>query len=508
MRATRRKFLQQAASASALSLTGCASLDAFFAVDKITYEKEVLIVGGGAAGLMAAHTLKKNKIPFRLFEASPRPGGRLYTLDASDGSHLEMGAEFFESHHRLVFELLREFQMEWEERTLNPQTQPLWRSSNGQSLSDSEYQKISAHFINQYIQTRVQTFGSASVSSENYQVLSPLLAQEMDSYSLSQYINSHWIQPDERVISYWDTFARTQYAGDSTQISALRWLWDQSMDRKTKAFYRVKEGWGRLVQNLYERIAGVIPDHLVRLNWRLMALRKTKSGFQCVFKTPKGTQILETQYLILALPINQYKRIDGLQDLDISESKKKALSQITMGESSKVHVAFDPSELPNKMIFKNPQELAKMAPFLRDQVQISTTSVNDSRVWLGGLRGGAQTQWTLPDIENWRAGLLTASTTSTGIGSGPNSMGNSALEYQVMNWKDRPFIQGARSVWSPGQWGPYSTVFETPDFDDQLHWAGEFVPALEKGSVHSALFSGQRAALKLIERLTALRNSI
>jgi monoamine oxidase len=481
----RRKFLKHMASASSLALTSCASLDSFFSADKKEFDKEVLIIGGGAAGLMAAHTLKKNRIPFRLFEASSRPGGRLYTLENSDGSRLDMGAEFFESHHKLVFELLKEFQIDWEERTWNPATYPIWRSTNGQVLTDSEYQKISAEFISQYIQNRVQTFGSAGVGSENYQVLSPLLAQEMDDYSLTQYLNAHWVQPDERVLAYWDTWSRAHYSAESSRVSALRWLWDQQTERKTRSLYKIKGGWGQLVQLLFERVAGVIPQHLVRLNWNLSAIRRDSRYFQCVFRTPKGLQILEAQNVILALPVNQYRKIDGLMNLNIADIKKKALGQLQMGESAKVYVSFNPNEVDLKM---SPRDLAKLPQLLRDQVQISTTSVNESKIWLGGLRSGIQTQWTLPDIENWRAGLLNTNPTSP-------------LEYQVINWKDRPFIQGARSLWSPNQWLPFSTVFESADYENHLQWAGEYVPAQEKGSVHAALLSGQQAALNLIEKL-------
>ncbi len=468
-----------------LALTSCASLDSFFGSDKKAFEREVLIIGGGAAGLMAAHTLKKNRIPYRLFEASSRPGGRVQTLENSDGSKIDMGAEFFEAHHRLVFELLKEFQIDWEERILNPVTTPLWRSTNGQVLTDSDYQKISAHFISQFIQTRVQTYGSAGIGSENYQVLSPILAQEMDSFSLTQYLNAHWVQPDERVVNYWDTWSRANYAAEASRVSALRWLWDQQIDKKTKGHFKVKGGWGQLIQLMYERVAGVIPDHLIRLNWNFVAIRRNKQNFQCVFKTPNGTQVLEGQNIILALPVNQYRKIDGLMDLEIADNKKKAISQLQLGESAKAYVSFNPSEVDLKV---SPLELAKIPQLLRDQVQISSTGVSDSKVWLGALRSGNQSQWTLPDIENWRAGLLNANPTST-------------LEFQVLNWKDRPFIQGARSLWTPGQWGPFSTAFETPDFNEHLFWAGEHVPSLEKGSVHAALISGQQAALKLIEKL-------
>ena len=113
---------------------------------------------------------------------------------------------------------------------------------------------------------------------------------------------------------------------------------------------------------------------------------------------------------------------------------------------------------------------------------------------MGGLRGGSGSQWTLPDIENWKAGLLERSPAG-------ESAQNQFLDFHVVNWVDQPFIQGARSLWEPGSWLSNSTLFEAPDFGGKLQWAGEFVPAFEKGSVNSAFESGKKAALNMIENL-------
>ncbi|HQU73517.1 MAG TPA: NAD(P)/FAD-dependent oxidoreductase [Calditrichia bacterium] len=52
--------------------------------------KEIIIVGGGAAGLCAAKQLQKRGVPYRLFEAEDRAGGRLKT-DLQDGFRLDHG---------------------------------------------------------------------------------------------------------------------------------------------------------------------------------------------------------------------------------------------------------------------------------------------------------------------------------------------------------------------------------------------------------------------------------
>lgn len=476
----RRRFLKQSTLGlgSLLGLTGCANLDSLFTSGKREFEKEVFVIGGGAAGLMAAHTLKKNRIPFRLFEASNRPGGRLYTVTAADGSAFEMGADTFESHHRLVFELLKEFQIEWEESLLDPSQWPLWRSSRGDLLSETEYQQLAAPVIQRMIADRVRTFGIG----ESYQILSPSLAQELDALSMAQLLRVHWVQPDDRVVQYWEARARSQYAIEADKVSALRWVWDQHPERRTRTQYRVKGGWESLNRALYDRIAGVIPEHLVRLRWALNGIRKTEEGFRCVFKTPKGTEVLETHNLILALPANQYAKIDGFLNLDLPEGKKQALRSLRLGESGKTFVNFKSGTL---------DQIEKS--FYRNQVQLSYVKTA-SHDWIGGLRGGSQSPWTLPDIENWRSGLFSKGSVQK----------EGQFDYHVLNWKDKPFIQGARTVWEPGQWGAYSTLFEQGDFNESLLWAGEFVPAHEKGTVYSALLSGQTAALKMVEKIRAL----
>lgn len=473
----RRKFLKNAAlwGGSATMLTSCTSLDSLFLADKRSFEKEVFIIGAGAAGLMAAHTLKKNRIPFRLFEASHRPGGRLYSLVSSDGTTLEMGADSFESHHRLVFELLKEFQIEWTESVFDPTGMPLWRSAQGESLTDQEYQKISAHLIEKMIQNRVQTFGS----SDQYKILSPVLAQELDSLSMAQYLRVNWIQPDERVVQFWDAWARAHYSSNPDRVSSLRWIWDQSVERKTRSLYKIKGGWESLNKVLFERIAGVIPDHLVRLRWALDGIRKTEEGYRCVFKTPKGTEVLETQNLILAMPVNQYRKINGFTDLPLPKERIQAIKNLALGEGSKAFVSYKPGTIDTME-----------KSYLRNQV-LMTYLKTQNVDWVGGLRGGAQSHWTLPDIENWRTSLI----------ANPAGSKEGQFDYHVINWKDRPFIQGARSQWGPGQWGAYALTFETGDFDGSLQWAGEYVPSSEKGTVHAALLSGQTAALRMVERL-------
>ncbi|MBC9866278.1 MAG: NAD(P)-binding protein [Opitutae bacterium] len=69
--------------------------------------KRPIIIGGGAAGLSAAWTLRKRGIKAILFEANDRLGGRLGG-DRMDGFFLDEGADFFCSSYDVAFRICQE----------------------------------------------------------------------------------------------------------------------------------------------------------------------------------------------------------------------------------------------------------------------------------------------------------------------------------------------------------------------------------------------------------------
>ena len=72
--------------------------------------KKVIIIGGGAAGLSAAYTLKKRGITPILLEANDRVGGRLGG-DRVDGFCLDEGADFFCASYDVAFRLCEELEL-------------------------------------------------------------------------------------------------------------------------------------------------------------------------------------------------------------------------------------------------------------------------------------------------------------------------------------------------------------------------------------------------------------
>src|SRR5215471_6008009 len=71
--------------------------------------ESIIIIGAGAAGLMAAYDLSKKEKQVTILEASGRLGGRIYTIDdPSFSMPVEMGAEFIHGELPLTIQLLKE----------------------------------------------------------------------------------------------------------------------------------------------------------------------------------------------------------------------------------------------------------------------------------------------------------------------------------------------------------------------------------------------------------------
>src|SRR5262252_6278691 len=91
-----------------------------------------LIVGAGAAGLMAARELARSSKKVTVLEARDRCGGRIYPLSAREfGYPAEGGAEFVHGAAPVTRALMREARL-----SLSPRGGTLWSTRTGALLPD------------------------------------------------------------------------------------------------------------------------------------------------------------------------------------------------------------------------------------------------------------------------------------------------------------------------------------------------------------------------------------
>jgi monoamine oxidase len=76
---------------------------------------DIVIVGAGAAGLMAARALSEKGLRCAVFEATDRIGGRVFTVTGEGFEYpAEGGAEFIHGKLKTTFSVLREAGLHYE----------------------------------------------------------------------------------------------------------------------------------------------------------------------------------------------------------------------------------------------------------------------------------------------------------------------------------------------------------------------------------------------------------
>ena len=83
---------------------------------------KVAIVGAGAAGLMAAETLREANVPYIVLEATDRAGGRILSRKDTDnmGLTLDEGANLINSTDDIAIQLIHQFNVKYVQRMSNP----------------------------------------------------------------------------------------------------------------------------------------------------------------------------------------------------------------------------------------------------------------------------------------------------------------------------------------------------------------------------------------------------
>lgn len=482
-----RKNLLLASSglASYSVLSSCASLDSFFKLDQPYNENEVVIIGAGSAGLAAAHQLKKLKIPYRVFEASSRLGGRVLTLDSSfrEGQNLELGADLFDLRHQVIFDLAKEYRLEVEE-VENITSRDKVFFYKGKWIKQSQLAVLLKDYFKDWNTLKLKVFLDQDASTGV--VGNPLLVS-LDQWPLKEYFSSlrPRIEPElQNLLLNW-IYIETGATPD--RLSALQWIlfWEQQNFPQSK--HRIAGGNQKLLQFIYERVSGVIPDYLVRLNTPLAEINYVEGVFQLSFAAPSENIKIRAKYVILAIPPNQLSKIAGLRNLDLPQSKKMAMSELNLSKQQRF--IFETKDLSSPTLDK--EELFKGEKFFIKNSNLKLwsfepanrlKSFNLNYVDINSEQQGSKVQEALiGDVSSFNRRFKAQWTG----------------EMKSFDWATRPWIQGSRFQYEKNQFYLYRGLFSEPDYEGRLSFVGDYTHLTEWSHWAGALESGLNAAIKI-----------
>jgi monoamine oxidase len=495
---SRREFLTKTAygSAATMVLAGCSSFDRWVVGDSNHLEQEVMVLGAGIAGLSAAYHLKKNKIPYRVFEASERVGGRIQTMQHAnpDEQFAELGAEFFEASHASVHQLCKDLNLAVQDVTYDPKIDRALYWLNGKVVSEKEFRKNLKPLIAKLAQTKIDAFASFSTEiNPRSLVMSPGL-KEIDQQSLADLMGAVRGAMDEATLQCFENLCVSEWGVDSKNINLLHFLVKLDLEEKSNRttppkFYRAEGGMSRMAQILAERVQGIVPETNLKLAHQLISVRAKSGGYECTFRTSKGSDTIWARQVICTLPFSVLKDIDGIQTLQLGAARE-VIAAATYATHSKVISSFREPPWKKKAkgtpgfqgVFRG--QLLGQSYWDSSRGQVGTRGLMTSQRGgnVGQSTGVSAAQETVQDLRNFYKDLAAE---------------ESAL---VVNWSQKPYAKGSRLNIQPGGYMKFLEALVEENNKENFFLGGEHWSFADAGTMNGAIESGIAAAEKSLQK--------
>jgi len=415
---------------------------------------DVIVIGAGAAGLIAAYTLSKAGKKVIVLEARDRIGGRIHTIsNESFFKHAELGAEFVHGNLPVTLQLLRKAHIEY----ISAEGE-MWHYGNGKLAKgawgidgwDNLMKKLSRldHDIS------IASFLEENFGGDKYAGLRDSVSRYVSGYDTA------------------DPFMASSFA--------LREEWDNEDEG---AQYRITGGYARLIDFL----ANESKTNGTKILLNAVAAEVHWGNGKTEVLTVDGKKYGASK-LIVALPLGVLQSDSVLFKPGIV-NHMEALKQIGFGAIVKLLLQF-------KDRFWETGDTGHLG-FVLSGEDIPTwwTQYPTHSPVLTGWLGGppAERRKDLSEIEFLRLGIRSLANI---FKRKPAELENELVSWKIVNWTTDPFTCGSYAYDMVNS-RTARKVLEQP-VENVVYFAGEYLyegPAM--GTVEAALSSGLDVVKKL-----------
>ena len=433
---------------------------------------DVVIIGGGAAGLAAARVLAKAGVSVELLEAQERLGGRILTVEDSDGRPLELGAEFIHGSPGTTLALAEEAGL-----PLVPVATPHWELRNGAlELADRVFDGVA--------QLMRQAQGHGEETS-----VALFLKRFDENHPLHD--AAEWVR---RLVEGFD-------AADPTQASLAaivdEWTGGAGVQRSQS---RIEGGYGRLIAYLasFAKANGVetlLGTAVTSVSWKPNEVAVEAMAGGQPYRVVARCAILTLPLSILQAKSKEAPAVSFTPAL---AAKADALDHLIMGDVLKVILRFrepfwetilDGRFRGAAFFHARDQEFPTFWTEPPDQGSVLTA-------WTGGPRAERLSSADDTTIIERAVNGLEA------VFAGKIDVASHLVDARLHNWQRDPFSRGAYSYVAVG--GRKARSGLAAALENTLFFAGEATDESgEAGTVAGALASGERAAAQVLATFKA-----
>ncbi len=415
---------------------------------------DVLIIGAGAAGLMAMQELLQAGRSVCLLEAAALPGGRIATLhEAGFDGPVEQGAEFVHGKLPLTLSLLNKAGIHYT---------PVEGSMI--SVQQGQWKKNEPH-------------------DPHWKMMMHQLAQLKTDMSISDFLDT-WFAAEKysRLRAAVQRFSEGFDLADTRKASALAALQEWGHEEETQ--YRLPGGYGQLVAYLLEKCQ--VPGGTIAYNSQAAEIEYTHDGVR-VITTNRQEYTAATLIITASAGMLQSGQIIFNPALDTRYAG--AIAQLGFGQVIKILLQFNHP-------FWNAHEAG--IGFLLSDEAIPTwwTQLPEETNLLTGWLGGPA---AVNAAGNESALLQSALKSLAGIfHTTAEKLQDQLQHYKICNWQQHRFAKGGYSYVTVES-AAAKKILAHP-VNGVIYFAGEAMHrGQSQGTVEAALQSGQHIA-KIVQQ--------
>lgn len=414
---------------------------------------DVLIIGAGAAGLMAMRALTKEGHNICMLEATGVAGGRIHTITGEGFNEpAETGPEFIHGNLKLTLQLLKEAEL-----STIPVTGKMVSVQKGKWLTGEEEEE------------------------EHWHAFMTCLQQQQKDTTIELFLQQYFPAPQyaslRKAVQH---YAEGFDLADISRASVLSIKEEWSHQNETQ--YRVKEGYGKLIgylqQQCLQQHGTILFNHPVN--------KIEHSTGHVTVHTANG-KIVSASKLIITAPLGVLQN-GSIAFMPALTTHADAIGQLGFGSVIKIllqfKTAFWSSHADNIGFILSDEAI----PTWWTQSPIQNNLLTG---WLGG-----PTAVTLSQLSNDALLQISLQSLSAIFHQSIQSLQQELIHYKVICWHNKPYIQGGysyNSIYSVEA----KNVLATP-VNNTIFFAGEaYYTGESQGTVEAALQSGSDTAKKI-----------
>jgi monoamine oxidase len=440
---------------------------------------DVVIVGAGLAGLMAARRLTEAGIPLLVLEASGRVGGRTHTCPAADGTLLDLGGQWVgPTQHRLLT-LAEELGLATF-RTYDTGSNIQYRQGQLETYSGAipTVDRIAAADLMEAMLSLNTMAGQVPLEAP-WQAGS---AQLWDSQTVFSWCRSNISSPEAHRLL--ELCVQAVFSTESQDLSLLHFLFYIHSAGSLIELLGVTGGaqerrFHQGAQSLSNRMAATLGPRVL-LRMPVHTIVWNKAGVRVI---GDGLEVL-AKHVIISIPPSLAGRLRYQPAL--SGYRDQLTQRMPMGTIIKVQCLYpDP--------FWRAAGLTGQVCSDSGAVRITFDNSPEQGtpgVLLGFIEGEEGRIWGGQSRENRRAAVIDCLVRYFGKEAG------NPVEYVEQCWAEEEYIRGGYAGYMPpGVWTAYGAALREPI--GPIHWAGTETATVWNGYMDGALQSGERAAVEV-----------